>query len=139
VQREISYNPQELVHPEILNGKQRWISNEVKEIAHKLQYGDPVLGWEGDPRLALYLEDRGSWVVERLENDGQYRTVCRSRQGLPLDDRLILRLMEHDHRRGFDPVAFNTDDNSVDTAAEDRMREMHERVYHAAAKDLGIV
>lgn len=99
--REISYEPGELVFPSTSGGRDHWTSPEVERIVHKMHHGDPTIGWEGDPRLALY-HDRDCWVLERLEADGQMRPVCRSKPGLALDERLLIRLMEHDHRRGFD-------------------------------------
>lgn len=75
------------------------------EIVDKLNHGDPALGWEGDPRLALYQEG-DVWVLYRLEADGELRPVMRSKPGLPLDERIIIRLVEQDQRRGFDPVAW---------------------------------
>lgn len=135
--REITYNPGELVHPQVVDGKVLWTSPEVQEMVRKLHYGAPELGWEGDPRLALYHE-QGGWVLERLEADGQYRTVCRSKPGAPLDDRLIVGLIAHDHRRGFDPAAaLEGARPDVSKEQEDAMREGLERAYYGAAKDLG--
>lgn len=132
--REITYAPGELIHPTVKDGRNLWISPEVERLIHKLHYGDPTLGWEGDPRLALY-RDGESWVLERLEADGQYRVVCRSRPGLSLDERLIQRLVEHDHRRGFDPSTLA--DNSGATSQEeyDRMAEAMERVAWGIHRD----
>lgn len=138
-QREITLAPSEIIHPSVVNGRNLWLGSGVDELIYKLHYGDPTLGWEGDPRLALYLDD-DCWVLERLEADDTYRTVCRSRPGVTLDNRLIVLLMEHDQRRGFDVEAvaeFRPFD--AFTERDEAMREGLERVYHGAAKDLGEV
>ena len=134
--REITYGAGELVHPTTIGGKVLFMSSEVQDFIHKLHYGDPTLGWEGDPRLALYHED-GGWVLERLEADGTYHTVCRSKPGVALDERLIIGLIAHDHRRGYDPLSEMTEYR--DDSDDDALREAIERVYHGAAKDLGVV
>lgn len=72
-------------------------------IVDKLHHGDPTLGWEGDPNLALYSEPDGSYMLCRLEADGEMRLVARSRPGLRLDDGLIRHLVAHDTRR-VDPL-----------------------------------
>lgn len=135
--REITYGQGELVHPQVVDGRVLWTSLELQEFIHKLHYGDPVIGWEGDPRLALYLEGE-SWVLERLEADGEYRTVCRSRPGLPLDERLFIRLMQHDLRRGFDPTSLGEGQRPEAVQNEEAMLEALERAYWGAAKDLGL-
>lgn len=137
--REITYGAGELVHPQHLNGKTQFISSEVEDIIHKLHYGDPVLGWAGDPRLALYHDEGGSWVLERYEADGQYRTVTRSRPGLPLDERLLIHLMQHDMRGhgGFDPDSLeNYEDFTERQRLEEGISEAAEVFAHALAKDL---
>lgn len=100
----------DLVIPDYYRGMQKWDSPEVADIVDRLRSGDPALGWEGDPRLVLYIEGvedgEKRWVLYRLEHDGSLRGVLRSRPGLPLDQRLIIKLMENDTRRGFDPVAY---------------------------------
>ena len=112
------------------------MSPEVERIVQKLHYGDPTLGWEGDPRLALY-HNRDHWVLERLEADGAQRVVCRSKPGVSLDERLILRLMEHDHRRGFDPNDLPSEysdqsDEDLEAQAADGLA----RVYHEVGKQI---
>lgn len=88
-----------ITFPEWVDGRRLWFDPGVRAIIDKLQNGDPTLGWEGDPRLTLYIED-GRWVLYRMEADEQMRPVCYSRPGLELDERLIRRLVEHDNRRG---------------------------------------
>ena len=113
------------------------MSPEVEEFVRTMHYGDPALGWEGDPRLALY-RDGESWVVQRYESDGRYTIVARSRPGIALDKGFFLHLMAHDHRRGFNPEEAVQEWQPSEGSLQ-RTREGLERVYHAAAKDLGYV
>ena len=99
-----------LAHPEWVDGKRLWTDPGIRSIVDKLHNGDPALGWEGDPRLALYFEpepgsDEGRWVLYRMEHDNVMRPIMRSRPGMELDERMILHLMAHDTRRGFDPAS----------------------------------
>ena len=129
------------IHPQVVNGRSLWMDSGLTTLIDKLQNGDPALGWEGDPRLALFMDEGDRWVLSRLEADGEYRDICKSRPGLPLDERLIMRLMEHDGRRGFDPAAATDEYRPQDqwTARDDEMRNALEKVYWGASKDLGVV
>lgn len=99
--RETSYG--KLAHPETLpDGRGLWVDPEVQDLIRILHHGDPVLGWEGDPRLALYRTADRRWELWRLEADGEYRPVMRSKPDTKLDHRLILKLVEMDRNRGFD-------------------------------------
>ncbi len=82
------------IHPQVVNGRSLWMDSGLTTLIDKLQNGDPTLGWEGDPRLALFMDDNDRWVLSRLEADGEYRDICKSRPGLPRDGRRIMRLME---------------------------------------------
>lgn len=139
--REQTLHPSQIAHPQYVDGNTLWIDPEVQEIITKLHYGDATLGWEGDPRLALYRGKQGQWFLYREEESGMY-PVCQSRPGVHLDNRLIMRLVEHDHRRGFDPGSLLMDSAGNPLSGPDNyeaIREAHEKVVHAAAKDLGIV
>ena len=87
-----------LVHPVTVDGRRLWIDGAMTDLIDKLHFGDPIRGWEGDERLAVYWNDP-VWEVWRLEDDGEYRMVCRSAPGVPFDERLIDRLCEWDQRR----------------------------------------
>lgn len=91
-------DPGRLVHPEWVGGRRLWMESAMSVVIHKLHYGDPVRGWEGDPRLAVYWNPP-RWEVMRLEADGEYRMVCRSLPGVPFDERLIDNLIAWDLRR----------------------------------------
>jgi hypothetical protein len=89
-----------LLHPEWVAGRRLWMDTLMRDLIHKLHYGDPVKGWEGDPNLAVYWnapEER--WEVWRLEDDGEYRIVCRSLPGVVFNDKLIDNLLAWDRRR----------------------------------------
>ncbi|MGH9266732.1 MAG: hypothetical protein ACRD0D_00990 [Acidimicrobiales bacterium] len=75
-----------------------------------LAEGCPVLGWEGDRRLCLYADRlRSRWALMRLEADGRYRisrvTGMAAVGGVDLVGALLLWLVAHDRRRGYDPMA----------------------------------
>jgi hypothetical protein len=90
--------PKSLLHPEWVGGRRLWMESAMASLIDKLHHGDPVRGWEGDPRLAVYWVPP-CWEIMRLEADGQYRTVCRSAAGVPFDERLIDALVAHDRQR----------------------------------------
>lgn len=77
----------------------------VQDMVDRLHYGDPTLGWEGDPALGLYVDADGRWALYRLEHDNVLRLFAKAKSpDTPLDRGLILALVKHDQRRGFDPV-----------------------------------
>lgn len=118
----------------------------VQDVVDRLHNGDPSIGWEGDERLALYMEflpghEQPSWVLERLEDDGVYRIVCRSKPGVDLRD-LPRRLVEHDTRRGtnaiLDALAHNAKlAKAQEDAAVDATAEKLEKVVWGIHKDVG--
>jgi hypothetical protein len=133
-----------IAHPDTLPSGQRvWMDPEVRDILTKLQKGDPTLGWEGDPRLALYRSFATDvWEVWRMEADGEYRMFMRSKPGAKLNESLIQHIVAHDARRGFDPHAEVSRANEVvRTAIEkrnaDRMEAAQERMRWALLRDLG--
>lgn len=120
-----------ITHPEWVDGRRLWIDPEVQVLVDKLHFGDPTLGWEGDERLALYREGP-RWLLMRLEHDGEYRTVCWSRPGLELDERLIMHLVAHDARRGANPA--DQVDRANATATKELEYQATEKVHSAAEK-----
>lgn len=107
----------------------------------KLHYGDPVRGWEGDPRLAVYWAPP-CWEIMRLEGDGQYRMVCRSKPGVPFDERLIDALVAHDRQRGYQPhasISAHNDRRDAELRArhdEHIAEEVAPRLRHALRSEL---
>jgi len=131
-----------IAHPETVDGRQIWLDPEVEDMIHKLHYGDATMGWEGDPALALYRTLDGRWELWRLENDGEYRRFCRSAPGAKLDNRLIMELVAHDARRGYNPhtalVAHNERlERERERKDQERTSETLQKVYHALGKDIG--
>lgn len=114
-------------------------------IVDRLRDGDPVFGWDGDNRLALYLDvPAGMWELWRYEATGVLEVVTR----FPTDrysataiiPAAILWLREHDTRRSFDPfvaVTARNDRARAQRAAESAamVDEAAARVKHALVKD----
>lgn len=132
-----------LEHPEWVNGRRLWTDPEVKRIVHLMQNGCPTLGWSGDPFLALYRGDNNTWVVNRWDN-GQYHTVCISRPGLALDERLIKHLVDHDLQRQTAQQLFAAVDKenarlqkNADDKAADSIGDALMRAYWHAGKEIG--
>lgn len=109
----------------------------------RLHNGVPTLGWAGDPRLCVaFHRPTQRWELVRLERDGQYRIICRSKPGMAFPDNLIQSLVAHDGRRGYhvgrDIMAHNDKlQADKDAAGDARLREIKEKVYYAVGKDVG--
>lgn len=126
-------------HPEVVDGRTLWLAPEVQDFVDRLHNGDPTLGWEGDPRLALYrVGDR--WEIWRLERDNEYRLVMRSRPGAKLSSEAIKVLIAHDTRRGYDPATALYEHNrkiyeAADKQFEDRLDDLSDKLDWALKKD----
>lgn len=130
-------------HPEWVDGRRLWLDPEVKQIVDWLENGYPPLGWEGDAALALFLGDKGEWVLNRYEN-GRYRTVCRCKPGVALDARLIMFLVEHDLRRKDGESQLDEIEKYNDKLEQDRNNQLEsnaadklEKLYWGLGKDIG--
>lgn len=128
--------------PEWHNGLRRWVAPEVREIMDKLHGGDPTCGWEGDPFLDMYFDDRAKrWVLCRHEN-GTVNPILRSRPGAKLDSSLIEFLITHDTHRGYNVVEDVIKNNrkiereNMRNAVE-QMAESADRLKFALRKDIG--
>lgn len=89
-----------LSHPEWVNGRRLWLDATMRDLIHKLHHGDPVIGWEGDERLGVYWDEPNErWEIWRLEDDGQYRLVCRSPRRSVFDERVLWDLCRWDRQR----------------------------------------
>lgn len=91
-----------ILHPTVINGRYEWRDTGMDGLIHKIQHGDSVHGWEGDPRLAVYaLRTPLGMVFElwRLEEDEEYRRVVATQPGDPFDDAIIVWLVQNDRRR----------------------------------------
>jgi hypothetical protein len=127
--------------PEWHNGMRRWVAPEVKEIMDKLHGGDPTCGWEGDPYLDLYMNDRNQWVLCRHEPWG-IDEIMVSKPGVRLDNRIIQMLVTHDTQRGYNVVDEVMAQNATilkqrENEAQERTAEATSRLQFALRKDIG--
>lgn len=91
-----------VVHPLEIEGG--WIRVD-HPVLKPLSKGNPEAGFEGDERLVVYLHQPSeTFVLWRLESDGEYRTVAALNGTINPENvnRLCTRLVEIDQRRGFD-------------------------------------
>ena len=133
-----------IVHPEWVNGRRLWMDTPMRDLITRMRFGDPVKGWEGDPRLDLYWNgDDERFEIWRLEGDEQYRLVARSGPGIPFDERVIDALIGMDGRRRRKSIDQTVIDQNLAVDAErDRQREewvteeAAPRLHHAFRKDM---
>lgn len=133
-----------IVHPEWVAGRRLWMDTPMRDLIHRIHDGDPVKGWEGDPRLDVYwngIDER--FELWRREDDEQYRLVCRSGEGVGFDERVIDALIQMDGRRrrqtlADQVLAANTDLETRRDAERDEWvtEEAAPRLRHAFQKDL---
>lgn len=139
-----------VAHPDHLVVAGRLLSLIDDPLVAPLGGGYAPLGWEGDRRLALYIDRRrGEWVLVRLEVDATYRIVATTdlvaQHLAPVDvvGQLISFLVSHDARRGYDVVADIDAHNAGVDAANDADHadfvagELAPRLRHALRRDLG--
>ena len=132
-----------LVHPEVIEGRRVWLDGPMQDVIDKLHRGDPAKGWDGDPALEVYFEPvEQRWELWRLEDDGEYRMTCRSKPGVPFDERLIEHLVAHDRRRFttslHDQIAAKNDavDRDIKRRNDDYINEeVNPRMNWALKKD----
>lgn len=133
-----------LSHPEWVDGRRLWMDSVMSELIRKVRFGDPVKGWEGDERLAIYWNgDTERWELWRLEDDETYRMVARSGEGIPFDDRVIDALIAWDNRRRTISLHEQVMRNNERVDAERRAKstdylteEASPRLRHAFRKEL---
>jgi hypothetical protein len=110
----------------------------------RLREGDATVGWTGDERLGVYYAD-GRVEIRRLCEDGELRTVMRSRPGRKILDTQALRfLAEHDSqsRRAYDVRAdMDAHNDQVRRDAERRRQAateaFAEKLQWALRRDIG--
>jgi len=134
----------DLAHPEWVAGRRLWMDTPMRDLIHRVRHGDPVKGWEGDDRLGLYWNGPDErFELWRLEDDGQYRFVCRSGPGVGFDERVIDALIGMDRQRRrvsvHDEIVANN--TAVEAANEAQMNEwvaeeMAPRLHHAFREDV---
>jgi hypothetical protein len=122
-----------LIHPEWVNGRRLWIDTPMRDLIDRVRFGDPVKGWEGDDRLGVYWDEpRRRFELWRLEDDGQYRLVCRSAPDMAFDERIIDALLAWDRQRRSIPLHDEITDHNARVEAE------HERhVVDWATEEIG--
>lgn len=94
-------------HPDVLRGPGGKESHLIVDpLADRIVKGDPTLGWEGDARMALYLDPKNrQWELWRLEADNVYRPTAILPADIPGYDavgQFIMHLARTDSRKGFD-------------------------------------
>jgi|TARA_Y100000296_G_C5164820_1_gene253958 hypothetical protein len=148
MERELTLSAAEadLKIPARFGSKVVWNSppGAVEDVVQKMRFGDPTIGWEGDPLLQLYLNEENEWEVRRAEGKRGSTLVAKSKPGVPFDERFILYLMEHDQKRrtheeivtALDAHNDKIEKDEADAAAE-KLTEAKDRVMHAAIKDIG--
>lgn len=145
--REETPRPADLLLPEFTPNGVAWVQNDsMGELRRKLREGDPVRGWEGDPRLELYFHrDQDQWSLLRCEVNGDQALVARCRPGVAPDERLLDELLARDVRRGYDVHAAVVAHNETLEAARDQanvdamVEEGAPRLKHALKRDGVIV
>ena len=137
-----------VAHPDVLRLGGRHLLLVDDPFTRPIQDGHPTLGWEGDARLALYVDQPNKqWVLVRLERDGVYRITATTdlasvaHAAIDIVGQLVTFLVEHDIRRGYDVVA---DIDAHNDARERRLDddfsdfilgEAGPRLKHALRKD----
>ena len=114
-----------VIHPEYIGNDWQLVNHPT---VRPLTDGTPELGWEGDPRLAVYLHKPAqAFVLWRLEANGEYMPVGHFGLGEDLTpagiNQTIRRLIEVDSRRGFDPGADVIGRVQADERAEEADRQ----------------
>lgn len=136
-----------VAHPDPLRtaDTRRELTLIIDPLTERLTKGDPTLGWEGDRRLALYLDVPGrTWELWRLESDGIYRPCIRlsadTWRGPEVVAEMVVRLRATDVRRGFDPLVAVTRitdarERADDVALADFTAEAASRFVHGLRRD----
>lgn len=127
------------------NTRARQLTLIEDPLVSPIQKGEPILGWEGDERMALYVDHlTGEWLLVRFEHDGVYRVVVGvsidAYSGHEIVPFLITWIVEHDTRRGFDPISSVIEHNArLDAENQSGLdalaSEAADRVAHGIRKD----
>lgn len=125
MERELTLS--RVYHPEFIDND--WVLVDHPTV-RPLQQGEPTLGWDGDPRLAVYLHKPSkAFVLWRLENNGEYSPISHYGIGGQITpatiNQTIRDLIRTDSRRGFDPG----EDVLSKLAVVDRARETAHREF----------
>lgn len=119
---------------------------DVCSISERVQHGDPVVGWQGDPGMDVYIDENvGEAAVYGFDANGdRYLAATVSLFDPGWRHTLLAKLRDGDwrtsHGRGqFDRVSAAND--AAAKAADDRLAEhrqdLSERLAWALQRDLG--
>lgn len=126
--------------PRTFRGMTAMEDPEIGTITEKLRFGDPMLGWDGNAGLQIFLgpwtdiksgkthKDITCWQIWMFGQGDPYQ-VMQSSPGMHLDERVITYIMERDtryHNIGAEIKAHN-DKLSRDLANLHRAKEMEAR------------
>lgn len=115
------------------------IEGDVHDIIRRLEHGDPTLGWEGDPSLALVANvETGEYEVWGRDATGaEYIAITHPR----CDASLIRKLVASDNRRQGvlerAVAAHEAGQRDRDRADEERLELMADRLQFGLMRDLG--
>lgn len=136
----------QLAHPDPMRVDGLNIDLIVDPLTKPITNGDTLLGWEGDPRLALYFNPfYVRWELWRYEGDAVYRIVnswnaaqVRAADLVPI---VVKFLIDHDQRRGYNvhEDVMARYERMQREAAQVKAAELHEaaeRVAFGLRKDL---
>lgn len=136
-----------VTHPEVIRTPDGGVRHLIEDpMVDRITKGDPTFGWEGDDRYGLYVNQReGRFELWRLENDNVYRCSLNCPgyvKGVEAVAWLVKWIVEHDSRRGHDPVLtvieHNTRIDSAKAAAStERNAEVADRLHFGLMKDIG--
>ena len=135
----------DFMHPEVVDGRRLWMDGSMRDLIHRVRFGDQLLGWEGDERIELYYDGPNErFELWRCEDDGEYRRVCRSQPGMAFDERIIHALIAWDGRRRTKALVDEVnehnaklDDDKAATVESWIAEDMAPRLRHAIRKDDG--
>lgn len=115
------------------------VEGDVHDVIHRIEHGDPTLGWEGDPDLRL---------VANVET-GEYEVWARDAQGEPYiaiahptcDASLIRRLAAADNRRDTLQARIGRAEaereRNAQRAADDHLEHLANRLQFGLMRDIG--
>lgn len=115
------------------------IEGDVHDIIRRLEHGDPTLGWEGDPTLALVANvQTGEYEVWGRDAAGDaYIAISHPR----CDASLLRKLVASDNRRqgAVERAVAIHDAGERDRtrASEERLEQMADRLQFGLMRDLG--
>jgi hypothetical protein len=145
IPREIGVSGR-IAHPDPLRAPDgEYLELIVDHAVFPLWDGETILGWKGDPRLALYF-NKGwlRWELWRLELDNVYRMTtwwsADEVRGSEVIGRCILFCLTSDREKGYDPhVHVHEANDAAMVPVRDKIADMKadalDRVRYGIKKD----